>query len=232
MTSTPFDPAQFNHLSGRRPGPFMTVASLLVPGVRKVRGEVEPFAQWWIESNARALDAARDGAKLWVALGDSMTLGTGAATPEGSFVGQIMGRHPDWACVNLAIYGGRIADLRARALPALAALPAPDLVTMLIGNNDLMKPGLRAAAADDLARLLQEIPEGTIVGNQPGTYGAALALNAVIDAAVASGRVRLADLRDPRARAWGRDTLAADHFHPNEAGYRGMAAIFEEAMFG
>lgn len=208
----------------------MTAASLLLPGVRAVRRQVQPFADWWQHSNARALDAAAAGAKLWVALGDSMTLGSGASAPLGGFVGQLLARHPGWVCVNLAIYGGRIADLRERALPALAALPTPDLVSLLIGSNDLMKPALRATAADDLARLLQEVPRGTVAGNQPGTYGAAQALNAVIDEAVAAGQVRLADLRDPRARSWGRATLAADHFHPNDAGYRGIADIFDEAM--
>ncbi|MEJ7648728.1 MAG: SGNH/GDSL hydrolase family protein [Nakamurella sp.] len=231
VPTTPFVPSDFDHLSGRRPGPVMTAASLLLPGVRAVRRQVQPFADWWQESNARALDAVADGAKLWVALGDSMTLGSGASAPLGGFVGQILARHPGWVCVNLAIYGGRIADLRERALPALAALPTPDIVTLLIGSNDLMKPALRTAAADGLTHLLREVPEGTVVGNQPGTYGAAQALNAAIDAAVASGRVRLADLRDPRARAWGRSTLAADHFHPNDAGYRGIAEIFDEAMF-
>lgn len=209
----------------------MTTASLVMPGVRRVQRQVEPFARWWIESNEQALDAVEQGAKLWVALGDSMTLGSGASEPLGGFVGQILARHPGWACINLAIYGGRIADLRDRAMPALASLPTPDKVSMLVGSNDLMKPGLRAVAAGELARLLEEVPVGTVVGNQPGTYGAAIALNTVIDAAVASGRVRLADLRDPRARSWGRSTLAADHFHPNDVGYRGIADIFDEAMF-
>lgn len=224
--------ADFSHLSGRGSGPFVRLASALLPGVRRVQRQVEPYDRWWTERNLRELQRVHDGAPLWVALGDSMTLGVGASRPELGWVGQLAARHPRWACINLAIYGGRTDDVRERALPVLAALPPAAVVTLLIGNNDVLRKALRQTAAERLRRLLAEVPDGTVVGNQPGTWGGALLLNETIDAALAEqpGRLLLAQLRDPRTRSWNRSSIAPDFFHPNEIGYRGIADVFDDAV--
>ncbi len=218
---------EFSNLSGRPPGRFVAVASRLVPGVREVQQQIEPYAAAWQRHNAAALDA--DG-PLWVALGDSMTVGIGAGAYDRGWVGQLASRMPGWRVVNLGISGGRMRDVTDRQLPALEQLGVtPDLVTLLIGSNDLMNPRYRRLLVADHAELLDRLPPGTVVGNQPGTYAAALEFNQQIDDAVRDRGLMVAELRDPRTRHW-MGKLAADHFHPNERGYAGMADIFEEAI--
>ncbi|GAA2568525.1 SGNH/GDSL hydrolase family protein [Pseudonocardia hydrocarbonoxydans] len=222
--TTGFD---YSNLSGRPSGPVLRVLSRVLPGVRRVQEQVEPYAAAWQEHNRAAL--AADG-PLWVALGDSLTVGVGAGAYDRGWVGQLAARMPGWRVVNLAVSGGRVRDVLDRQLPALAALgQVPDLVTLLIGNNDLVSPRLRPALPADLAELLRRVPPGTVVGNQPATYAAALEVNRLIDEAVAARGLRLAELRVPLTRNWS-GRLAADHFHPNERGYSGLATVFEAAI--
>ena len=218
---------EFSNLSGRPPGRFVAVAARLSRGIRSVQEQTAPYAAAWLRDKTAALAAA---GPLWVALGDSMTVGIGASTHRRGWVGQLAARMPGWRVLNLGISGGRVRDVLDRQLPALEQLGiTPDLVTLLIGNNDLMNPRYRPALPADHAELLERLPAGTLVGNQPGTYAAALEFNRQIDEAVGSGVVRLAELRDPRTRHW-KGKLAADHFHPNDRGYAGIAEIFGESL--
>lgn len=217
---------EYSNLSGRPPGRFVSLAARVVPGVRAVQDQVEPYALAWRRHNIAALTAP---GKLWVALGDSMTIGIGATAHDRGWVGQLLERHAGWRVVNLAVSGGRVRDVLDRQLPALAALGGtPDLLTVLIGSNDLFSPELRPHLAADLAELLRQVPAGTVIGNQPGTHPPALEVNALIDEAVATRGLLLAEFRTPRMRSW-KGRLAADHFHPNEAGYAGMADAFDAA---
>ncbi len=186
--------------------------------------EVWPEADYE-RHNAAALEA--DG-PLWVALGDSMTVGIGASAYDRGWVGQLAAQTPGWRVVNLGISGGRVRDVIARQLPVLEQL-APDLVTVLIGSNDIMNPRYRTQLPAEHAELLGRLPAGAVVGNQPGGFAAALEFNRQIDDAVRDRGLVLAELRDPRTRHWS-GKLAADHFHPNDRGYAGMAEIFEEAL--
>ncbi len=218
---------EFSNLSGRPPGQFVALASRFSRGIRSVQEQTAPYADAWLRDNIAALAA---GGPLWVALGDSMTVGIGASTHRRGWVGQLADRMPGWRVVNLGISGGRVRDVLNRQLPALEQLGVvPELVTLLIGNNDLMNPRYRPTLPEDHAELLERLPAGTVVGNQPGSYAAALEFNRQIDDAVGSGAVRLAELRDPRTRHW-KGKLAADHFHPNDRGYAGIAEIFGESL--
>lgn len=221
----------FSNLSGRPAGRVVTLASLALPGVRSVQRQVAPFADEWRRRNTEVLATPTDASRpLWVALGDSMTLGIGASAPDQGWVGQLAAGMTGWQVLNLGINGGRVRDVIDRQLPVLESLvPQPDLVTLLIGSNDLMSPRLRKSLAGDLATLLQRLPAGTVVGNQPGSYQGALRVNRMIDDAVATRGLILAELRDPRTRNW-RNKLAADRFHPNDSGYRGIADVFGEAI--
>jgi lysophospholipase L1-like esterase len=224
VSGTGFD---YSNLSGRDSGPFIRAAGLLLPGVRAVQRQVEPYARAWERHNRAA--AAASG-PLWVVLGDSMSQGVGASAYDRGWVGQLAGTLPDHRLVNLSVYGGRVSDVVEHQIPAMRALGVePDLVTVVIGSNDLFSRRLRPllpAALDEMLRLL---PRGSIVGTQPGGQTASLEFNRRVDEAAAAGHVRVAEFRDRRMRSW-RGRLSADHFHPNDAGYAGMAAIVGEAV--
>lgn len=215
----------FSNRTGRPPGRLITLASRVVPAVRRVQQQVEPYAAYWEERNRAEL--ARTG-PLWVALGDSMAQGVGATTPQGGWVGRLAPQLPGHRLVNLSQYGARVEDVLDRQLPAALRL-RPDLLVCLIGSNDLMQPKHQDGVGDRYAVLLDRLPPGTVIGNQPGTFAAARQVNGLIDEAVRRRGLVLAELRDPRTRHW-RGKLASDRFHPNDRGYAAIAEVFAEAV--
>ena len=107
--------------------------------------EVEPFAAAWQRANR---DRPRRAGPLWVALGDSLSQGIGASAFDRGWVGQLRDRMRadgrGMRLVNLSVSGARTRDVLDTQVPALARLSAevaePDLVTLMIGSNDLMTP--------------------------------------------------------------------------------------------
>lgn len=226
-------PASFSYdnLSPRPPGRFISLAGRVLPGVRAVQADVIPFAAAWRRANAEAM--AQEG-PLWVALGDSLTQGIGASAYDRGWVGQLAERFRSggqpFRVLNLAVSGARVAELVERQLPVLEALPqTPSLITVLIGSNDLFKPGLRRALPAAFAMLLDRLPPGTVVANLPNPNAAADAVNELIRRAVEERGLVLADMRGRRTTNW-KGKLAPDSFHPNDLGYAGIAAVFADAV--
>jgi lysophospholipase L1-like esterase len=218
---------EYSNLSGRDSGPVVRTASLLLPGVRAVQRQVEPYARAWERHNRAAATAS---GPLWVVLGDSMSQGVGASAHDRGWVGQLAPSLPEHRLVNLSVYGGRVSDVVERQVPAMRSLGVePDLVTVVIGSNDLFSKRLRPLLPAALAQMLALLPQGSIVGSQPGTQAASVEFNRLVDDAAAAGRIRVAEFRDRRMRSW-RGRLSPDHFHPNDAGYAGMAEIVGEAV--
>lgn len=217
---TSFD---YSNLSGRRPGLFLRTAGRVSRGVRDVQEQVVPYATWWEQQNRAAL--MTEG-PLWVVLGDSMSQGIGASAPDRGWVGALRARLPH-RVVNLSVSGGLIRDVVDRQVPALRSLGVvPDLATVMIGSNDLFNRRQRHLVEAHVAELVDVLPDGAVVASLPQPRRAARAFN---DAIVETGRFRLAEFRDPRLRSWS-GRLAADRFHPNDAGYAAMAEIMAEAV--
>lgn len=215
----------FSNRTGRPPGRLITLASRFVPGIRRVQEQIEPYAAFWEQRNRDEL--ARSG-PLCIVLGDSLAQGVGATTPERGWVGRLLPRLAGWRLVNLSQYGARVEDVLDRQLPA-ATRRHHELLICLIGSNDLMQPKHREGVADRYVRLLDRLPRGSVVGNQPGTFAAALQVNGLIDDAVERRGLVLAELRDPRTRYWG-GKLSSDRFHPNDRGHAAIAEVFGEAL--
>jgi lysophospholipase L1-like esterase len=224
VTETSFD---YSNLSGRPSGPVVSTASKLFKGVRSVQDQVEPYAREWERHNREAVAAS---GPLWVVLGDSMSQGVGASAYDHGWVGQLAETLPGYRLVNLSVYGGRISDVLERQIPAMESLGVPpDLVTVIIGSNDLFNRKRREAMPTALTEMLRRLPGGTVIGNQPGGRDAMVEFNALIDKAVRERGLVLAEFRDPRMRSW-KGKLSPDHFHPNDLGYAGMAKIMAEAI--
>lgn len=221
----------------RAPGPAMRLLTMLVPGVRRVRAQVAPYAAAWREHNARAVLSP---GRRWIVLGDSMSQGVGASAYDAGWVGQLDQRlraeGHDLAVLNLAATGARTTDVLERQLPVLDHLPAqpdgspPALVTVLVGSNDLFGGrGSRAALPDAMGRLVARLPVGSLVATLPQPSAAADLANAHVERAAAAGRIRMVDLRATGPSSW-RGRLAADLFHPNDRGYDAMADALEPAV--
>jgi len=161
-----------------------------------------------------------------LALGDSITYGTGAA-PEAAYPAQLA-QLTGWHVVNAGVPGDTSAQALAR-LPGLLAEHQPALVIASIGGNDFLRRlpeadtevNLRRIAA--LAReagaqvLLVAVPRPTLAA----AVGAGLSDHPLYDRVAA-------DLALPlHAGGWahvlGNEQLKSDQIHANAAGYRAFA---------
>lgn len=223
--------------TGRTPGPAMRLLNTVVPGVRRVRAQVDPYAAAWRDHNARAVQEPR---RRWVVLGDSMSQGVGASAHDAGWVGQLDRRlradGHDLAVLNLSATGARTRDVLDRQLPVLESLPTqPDgtpaaLVTVLVGSNDLFGGReARVALPSAMAELVDRLPAGSLVTTLPQPSAAADLANEHVVRAAARGRVVLVDLRETGPTSW-RGRLAPDFFHPNDLGYAAMADALEPGV--
>lgn len=218
--------------TGRGPGRVVRTLGLVVPGVRRVWRQVDPYADAWRAHNLAAL--ARPG-RRWVVLGDSMSQSIGAASYDGGWVGQLAARlaatGPELAVVNLSATGARVPDVIAQQLPLMDAVVRPgDLVTVLIGSNDLFSGRAHGAALPAaFAALLDRLPTGAVVATLPQPRDVAQQANAHVTAAAAAGRIGVVDMRTAGPTSW-KGKLAADFFHPNELGYSAIADAFEPVV--
>ncbi|WP_214055596.1 SGNH/GDSL hydrolase family protein [Nocardioides aquaticus] len=234
MTATEPD---WDTSTGRTPGPAMRLLNAVVPGVRRVRAQVDRYAAAWRDHNARAV---REPRRRWVVLGDSMSQGVGASAHDAGWVGQLDQRlradGHDLAVLNLSATGARTRDVLDRQLPVLESLPTqPDgtpaaLVTVLVGSNDLFGGReARAALPSAMAELVDRLPAGSLVPTLPQPSAAADLANEHVVRAAARGRVVLVDLRETGPTSW-RGRLAPDFFHPNDLGYAAMADALEPGV--
>lgn len=218
----------YSNLSGRPPGPLLRAGMIVSRGIRAVQRQVGPYADRWQRSNAQTLSAT---GSLWVVLGDSMSQGVGASDYDKGWVGQVRdslaARGTPYRILNLSTSGARVRDVLDRQLPALEKLGVkPDLVTVLIGSNDMARAKYRRAMGNDFKMLLDKLPDHAVVANLPGAHGVARTISALI---AADRSIVLADMQAQQSTSW-RGKLAADHFHPNDAGYQGMARVFGAAI--
>ena len=234
MSATPDpDPIDFDYsnLTGRPSGPVVRALSTVLSGVAAVQRQVSPYAEAWRALNLAALNQPER--VRWIALGDSMTQGIGASAPERGWVGQLAERLPEpVALVNLAQSGARVEDVILTQLPAWRRRPsAPhgEVVTVLIGANDVISPRHRSLLPEAFDELLGLLPPGAIVSTIANPTRIAARVNASIRAAAEAGRIVMvgAEAMDPTM--W-RGRLAADNFHPNDAGYTMIADLFAAAV--
>lgn len=135
-----------------------------------------------------------------------------------------------WQVVNLSRSGARTREVVDVQLPALLQLGVrPDLVTALIGGNDILHTR-SAQWRRDVSDLVATVPDGTVLATVTrGMRERKVApVNAHILAAAAGRGLLVADL-------WARTGPPyrgkyADLLHPNERGYRDYTAALAEAI--
>lgn len=205
-----------------------------LPGLRRVHAQVAVYAKAWDEANALALASS---GPLWVVLGDSTAQGIGALGPDQGYVGQVhkmlsAATGKPWRVLNLSKSGAKVADVLAAQVPRLEALDvAPDLVTLAIGSNDVIRRTPLPLLGRDLREILGRLPAGSVVATLPaGLFRErADAIDAVIRSAAAERGLRVVELGAHTGPPW-EGKYAEDRFHPNAHGYSFYAAAFAEAL--
>lgn len=161
-----------------------------------------------------------------LALGDSITFGTGAP-PEAAYPAVLAGL-TGWNVVNAGVPGHTSAQALHR-LPALLSEHRPALVIVSIGGNDLLRRGDEAALRDNLRGLLAAVrqagaqallvavPRPTLTAHLTGSLDdhplyADIATEAGVPLHPQGWSTVLADER-----------LKSDAIHGNAAGYEAFA---------
>ena len=161
-----------------------------------------------------------------LALGDSITHGTGAA-PEAAYPAQLA-RATGWSVVNGGVPGDTSAQALAR-LPALLAEHQSALVIVSFGGNDFLR---RLPEADTEAHLRRSVALARAAGAQvllvavprptlASAIGAGLS-DHPLDEKLAT-ELALPLHAGGWARVLGDDKLRSDQIHANAAGYRAFA---------
>ena len=202
----------------------------LVPGVRRVRAQIRPYAEAWAGSNRLAL---REAGPLWLVVGDSTAQGLGASAYDRGWVGQLLPRlradGQAWRVVNLSRTGDRIRNVLDEQLPLAERLGLePSLTTVAAGANDVRK-GRHVELEPALEELLRSLPKGAVVATIPGRPSAVQPFNELIHVRATSLGLRVAETFAAMAPPW-RGKLASDFFHPNDTGYAMWAAAFAAAL--
>ncbi len=176
----------------------------------------------------------------YVALGDSYTIGTSVTAAE-SWPSQLVERIPELDLVgNVAVNGYTSDDLIKEELPQLDRL-RPELVTVLIGVNDVVQRVSDLQYAGNVAVILEELltrlppqrivgiatpdytltPSGAAFGDPAQQSDAIIRFNAILREACETRRIRFVPgvfeisqtvLEDP-------SLIAGDGLHPSGSQY-------------
>lgn len=209
-----------------------SIAARFSKGVAKIEATIEPFAQWWDEHNHRAL---HQHGPLWVAFGDSVTQGIGASEPSQSYAARALDElrqrtGEPWRLINLSMSGARFDDVVTHQLDVLHEYQLePDIVSAVIGSNDVIWRRDTDRVIDDARRLVERLPSGTLLSrvSEARRDRRRLGVNRVFDAAADAGRVRLYEAWD-----WptGHEMWAEDRFHPNDRAHGHLADNLTAAL--
>jgi len=124
--------------------------------------------------------------------------------------------------------GGRFLDVADRQVPVLnTMIEDPQLVTCVIGSNDLMwRRGIRGVAAD-ANRAVDRIPDNAFVSRLNGPGPRPRILNDIFRRGADTKNHQLFNIWN-----WpsGRGALAADRVHPSDLGYRHMTELAWSAL--
>ncbi|MBM6405770.1 SGNH/GDSL hydrolase family protein [Phycicoccus sp. CSK15P-2] len=227
----------YGNRTGRPAGRTLRALGVLLPGVRRVQAQADPYADAWTRHNAESVAAP---GRRWVVLGDSMSQSLGASAWDTGWVGRLArdlhdAGHP-LTVVNLSATGARVRDVLDRQLPLALDLPAtgsaPDLVTVLIGSNDLFAGGAaRRGLPDAFGELVAALPRRAVMATLPQPRTAARRANVHLVRAGEQGHLEVVDMARDGPRSW-HGRLAADRFHPNDRGYAAIAGAFQPAVLG
>jgi lysophospholipase L1-like esterase len=185
---------------------------------------------------------------VFVALGDSTTVGFGDRQPDGSWRGwaPILAAALGARLYNLAGSGAQTSDVVADQLPRALAL-RPDVAAVLVGTNDTLRspfdPARVAANLDRTVAALRaggaevltiRLPDPGRMFGLPGPLARPLArrmraLNAAADLVAVRHRTVHFDAAG-HPDSYDRRMWSVDRLHPSERGHRFLACSFYDLL--
>lgn len=184
-------------------------------------------------------DGTPEAGLRYVALGDSYTIGTSVLEAE-RFPNQLAVTLPELDLVaNLGVNGFTSRDLIEVELPRLPAL-RPDVVTILIGVNDVVQGVAISTYRDNLVRILPELvalvgadrilvvtipdytvtPQGAAFGDPAQQSAAIRESNSLMTQLATASGITVVDIYDISLEAaTDRTLVASDGLHPSGVQY-------------
>ncbi|HEY7525061.1 MAG TPA: SGNH/GDSL hydrolase family protein [Candidatus Limnocylindrales bacterium] len=178
----------------------------------------------------------------YVALGDSYTIGT-AVEPADAWPSQLAARVTTAGALqlvaNLGVNGYTSGDVIRDELPRLSSLK-PDVVSLLVGVNDVVQGVSESIYRANVARILDDLlttlapnriwtvatpdytvtPAGADYGEPAARAAGILEVNAILRGLAGERRIAWVDIHDLSLRAGGDRTLVAvDGLHPSGRQY-------------
>lgn len=193
------------------------------------------YKDYWLQVADKPVP---NNAFIYIALGDSAAQGIGASSAENGYVGLIT-RHLETQTdkeihvINLSVSGAKISDVLRDQLPKLSELPAPDLVTIEIGANDVLTYD-KETFEQEFEELVSTLPKESLTANIPSFARGRLYARAETATEASKIATRLiqqrSDLRfvdiHSATNALGFLDFGADFFHPSDRGYQNWAKAF------
>ena len=177
---------------------------------------------------ARPHHAALPRGATVIALGDSLTYGTGA-TQDTSYPA-LLAQMSGWEVVNAGVPGDTTEQGCAR-LPALIEEHRPSLVLVLLGGNDFLRRMPERGVSDALRRCVDAARSGnaSVALIPVPRFGAGGLANAPLYEE-ASRALNVPVVESGLASLLARSATRADPVHLNATGYREMALTLAEGL--
>lgn len=206
----------------------------LAPPLRRSLDQVVSHGAEWERRAAELLAGEREGAPMWVVLGDSTAQAVGLADIADGYVERVrrlLGERDGrpWRVLNLSRSGAVIADVLDVQLSRLSDVVGqgwrPALVSAVVGGNDLRKTPL-PVLLEQLPRLVAAVPAGTVLATMPKGIKAdkAVRANALLRRLAGERELPLVDLWAATGPPW--KGKYADGLHPNAAGVSDWVGAF------
>lgn len=172
-------------------------------------------------------DALGPGSRV-LALGDSLTYGTGA-TPETSYPAALAAM-TQWTVVNAGV-PGETAQQGCDRLPPLVDEHRPQLILVFLGGNDILRRGSTQVLTEGLrqcASVAREAKVPMVLFAVPRFELTGYADSPVF--ATVAKSVKVEFLTPQLGKLLGNDQLRADAVHLNGEGYRALAGNVAEEL--
>ncbi len=152
-----------------------------------------------------------------VALGDSLTVGVGASSPEKGFI-PVLAKRLDATIVNKGVSGDTTHDALLR-LSSDVLSERPNIVIVLLGGNDYLKQVEREKTFSNLRLIINNIQSNGAVVFLLGIRGGLLADHYDSDLAALANETGSFYVSNVLEGLIGNNLFMSDEIHPNDRGY-------------